>query len=104
MEPWRMSSCDPMKTTTDPIDYAHQQIQRDALKFSVGRAMFCGHPDCEILLDWKRAVEISAWKGNQCISVKVFCTDCTDRFRPIIESKLGPLGMRLEVVDGRDLK
>lgn len=93
-----------MKTTIDPIDYARQEIQRNALKYSVGRAMFCAHPDCGVILDWKRAVELSAWKENKCLSIKLFCADCADRVRPVIEANMVPLKLRLEVVDGRDLK
>ena len=86
------------------IDLMKETIQRDAFKFSVGRAIFCSHPDCGVILDWKRAVELSACKGEKYVSIKVFCADCADRVRPVIESKLGPLGLRLEVIDGRKLK
>lgn len=97
MEPLPMFSFEPMKTAFD-------LIQRDAFKSAVGRAMFCGHPDCGVILDYRRAVELSACKGPHYVSVKVFCADCADRVRPIIESKLGPLGLRLEVVDGREFR
>lgn len=81
-----------------------ETIQRDAFKFSVGRAIFCAIPECGVILDWKRAAEFSACKGAQYVSIKVFCTECADRVRPIIEGKLTDLGMRLEVIDGRTLK
>jgi hypothetical protein len=81
-----------------------ETIQRDAFKFSVGRAIFCSIPDCGVILDWKRAAEFSACKGEKYVSIKVFCSDCADRVRPSIESKLADLGMRLEVIDGRKLK
>ena len=97
MEQWHMSSFEPMKTAFD-------LIQRDAFKCAVGRAIFCCHPDCGVILDWKRAVELSACKGAHYVSVKVFCADCADRVRPVIEEKLVPLGLRLEVIDGRKLK
>jgi hypothetical protein len=87
----------------DPMDIMKETIQRDAFKFAVGRAIFCSHPDCGVILDWKRAAEFSACKGDKYVSIKVFCTDCADRVRPIIESKLGPLGLRLEIIDGRKL-
>lgn len=83
---------------------AFDLIQRDAFKSAVGRAIFCAHPDCGVILDYRRAVELSACKGPHYVSVKVFCADCADRVRPIIESKLGPLGLRLEVVDGREFR
>jgi hypothetical protein len=86
------------------IDLMKKTVERDALKFAVGRAIFCCHPDCGVILDWKRAVELSAWKGDKCASIKVFCSDCADRVRPVIEEKLVPLGLRLEVIDGRKLK
>ncbi len=86
------------------INLMKETIQRDAFKFSVGRAIFCGHPDCGVILDYRRAVELSACKGPHYVSVKMFCSDCADRVRPIIESKLGPLGLRLEVVDGRGFR
>lgn len=86
------------------VKTAFDLIQRDAFKSAVGRAMFCGHPDCGVILDYRRAVELSACKGPHYVSVKVFCADCADRVRPVIESKLGPLGLRLEVVDGRQFR
>jgi hypothetical protein len=88
----------------DPMDIMKETIQRDAFKSAVGRAMFCGHPDCGVILDYRRAVELSACKGSNYVSVKVFCADCADKYRPVIESKLGPLGLRLEVVDGREFR
>ena len=97
MEPTPTSLFEPMKT-------AFNLIQRDAFKFSVGRAIFCCHPDCGVILDYRRAVELSACKGEKYVSIKVFCADCADRVRPVIESKLGPLGLRLEVIDGRKLR
>ena len=97
MEPTPTSLSEPMKSALD-------LIQRDVFKSAVGRAMFCGHPDCGVILDYRRAVELSACKGPHYVSVKVFCADCADRVRPIIESKLGPLGLRLEVVDGREFR
>lgn len=86
------------------INLMKKTVKRDAFKFAVGRAIFCCHPDCGVILDWKRAVELSAWKGDKCASIKVFCADCADRVRPVIEEKLVPLGLRLEVIDGRKLK
>jgi hypothetical protein len=83
---------------------AFDLIQRDAFKCAVGRSMFCSHPDCGVILDYRRAVELSACKGDKYVSVKVFCADCADKYRPVIESKLGPLGLRLEVVDGRQFR
>jgi len=80
-----------------------ETIQRDAFKFAVGRAIFCSHPDCGVILDYRRAVELSACKGPHYVSVKVFCADCADRVRPSIEGKLTDLGMRLEIIDGRKL-
>ena len=77
-----------------------ETIQRDAFKFSVGRAIFCAIPECGVILDWKRAAEFSACKGAQYVSIKVFCAD---RVRPSIEAKLADLGLRLEVIDGRKL-
>ena len=88
----------------DPMEIMKETIQRDAFKSAVGRAMFCSHPDCGVILDYRRAVELSACKGSNYVSVKVFCADCADRVRPVIESKLGPLGLRLEVVDGREFR
>jgi len=85
------------------IDLMKKTVERDAFKFAVGRAIFCCHPECGVILDWKRAAEFSACKGDKYVSIKVFCTECADRVRPIIESKLGPLGLRLDVIDGRKL-
>lgn len=90
---WSFSNSDLMKET----------IQRDAFKFSVGRAIFCSIPECGVILDWKRAAEFSACKGDKYVSIKVFCAECADRVRPSIEAKLTDLGMRLEVIDGRKL-
>jgi len=59
-----------------------ETIQRDAFKFSVGRAIFCSIPECGVILDWKRAAEFSACKGDKYVSIKVFCADCADRMRP----------------------
>ena len=81
-----------------------ETIQRDAFKFSVGRAIFCAIPECGVILDWKRAAEFSACKGDKYVSIKVFCAACADRVRPSIEGKLADLGLRLEVVDGRKLQ
>ena len=85
------------------IDLMKKTVERDAFKFSVGRAIFCSIPECGVILDWKRAAEFSACKGEKYVSVKVFCADCADRVRPVIEEKLAPLGLRLEIIDGRKL-
>jgi hypothetical protein len=86
-----------------PIKIMKETIQRDAFKFSVGRAIFCSLPECGVILDWKRAAEFSACKGDKYVSIKVFCAECADRVRPTIESKLTDLGLRLEIIDGRKL-
>jgi hypothetical protein len=90
--------------TLDPIDQFKRKAERDAFKFSVGRAIFCAIPECGVILDWKRAAEFSACKGDKYVSIKVFCAECADRVRPSIESKLTDLGLRLDVIDGRKLK
>ena len=90
--------------TLDPIDQFKRKMERDAFKFSVGRAIFCSHPECGVILDWKRAAEFAACKGDKYVSIKVFCAECADRVRPSIEAKLTDIGMRLEVIDGRELK
>jgi len=85
----------------DILETFKRNADRESLKSSVGRSIFC--PRCDELMDYRRAVELSACKGEKYVSVKVFCADCADRVRPIIEEKLVPLGMRLEVIDGRNL-
>ena len=89
--------------TSSKPEFMKETIQRDAFKFSVGRAIFCAIPECGVILDWKRAAEFSACKGEKYVSIKVFCADCADRVRPSIEGKLADLGLRLEVIDGREL-
>jgi hypothetical protein len=86
------------------VKSAFDLIQRDAFKSAVGRAIFCSHPDCGVILDYRRAVELSACKGPHYVSVKVFCAECADRVRPVIEEKLVPLGLRLEIIDGRKFR
>ena len=89
-------------TTLEVPDFFRDTINKNSLCASVGHRMFCPH--CDELLDWRRAVEASAWSGPKCISVHVVCGSCWDRTAPHVRNILASKNLTLELIDGRELK
>jgi hypothetical protein len=86
-------------TTPEPMDILKDTLSKNSLCHSVGRDMFCRY--CDELMDWRRAVEISAWKGHRCALVKVMCTTCFDGSKSAIADVLKDY--RITIIDGREL-
>ena len=90
------------KNTLEVPDFFRDTVNKNSLCASVGHRIFCPH--CDTVMDWKRAVGASAWKGEKCVSIHVACTDCWDRCAPTVTEKVSGLGMTLELIDGRELR
>ena len=88
--------------TLDPIDQFKRKVERDSLKSSVGRAMFC--PRCENLMDWRTSVEFSVWESEtgKCATVRAMCAPCWDGVRALVTKP--SVKYRVDVIDGRKLK
>lgn len=93
---------DTKDTTLEVPDFFRDQVNKNSLCASVGQRIFCPH--CDTVMDWRRAVEASAWKGQKCVSIHVACTDCWDKCAPTVREKVSILGMTLDVIDGRELR
>jgi hypothetical protein len=83
----------------EPLDPIRRELQRESLRGSVQRAIFC--PSCGNVLDMRRAVEVSAWKDSDCLKVVVVCAKCWDAHLP--SRPPVPAEIKLEVLDGREL-
>lgn len=93
---------DTKDTTLEVPDFFRDQVNKNSLCASVGHRIFC--PYCDTVMDWKRSVEASAWKGQKCVSVGVTCGKCWDKNMPPILEKVSSLGWTLEIIDGRELR
>jgi len=86
------------------LDILKTQIDRQSLKYSVGRAITC--PTCGDIMDCTRAVEVTYSKGRA-VKTGVCCTTCYDaRIAPEVESireHLTSCGIATEILDGRIL-
>jgi len=80
----------------DILDQFRRTAERNALKFAVGRQMFC--PKCKRVLDAKRAVDITASNGAN----RTVCVDCFGR-GPEFHGKCESGGLTLDVLHGRAL-
>ena len=84
-----------------PDELMEREVNKNLVKYAVGRAIFC--PDCEVVLDYRRAVLITG-VGKAGIS----CTKCWDKRKAALIKKHGDewtaaiLG-ELDVLDGRVL-
>ena len=92
-----------MKTivTRDILETFKRSSDKQSLKASVGRAIFC--PRCENLMDYRRAVEFSVWENEtgKCATVRAMCAPCWDGVRELV-TKPG-VKYRVDVIDGRKL-
>jgi len=92
-----------MKTivTRDILETFKRSSDKQSLKASVGRAIFC--PRCENLMDYRRAVEFSVWENEtgKCATVRAICAPCWDGVRELV-TKPG-MKYRVDVIDGRKL-
>jgi hypothetical protein len=86
----------------DILETFKRNADRESLKSSVGRAIFC--PRCEELMDYRRAVEFSVWENEtgKCATVRAMCAPCWDGVRELV-TKPG-VKYRVDVIDGRKLK
>lgn len=80
----------------DILDQFRRTAERNALKFSVGRQMFC--PKCQRVLDAKRAVNVTASTGGE----RTMCADCWGRGSEF-HGKCEAGGFTFDVLDGRAL-
>lgn len=93
---------DTTTTTLDVPDFFRDTINRNSLCANVGREMFCRY--CDDILDWRRSVEISAWKGDRCALVRVMCARCFDDPKANEALRDCLKDYRMEVIDGRELR
>jgi hypothetical protein len=82
--------------------YFESEIDRQSLKASVGRAMFC--PKCENLMDYRRAVEFSVWEiaSGKCLTVRAICAPCWDNVQSMVTKP--SVKYAVHFIDGRKLK
>lgn len=86
----------------DILETFKRNADRESLKSSVGRAIFC--PRCEELMDYRRAVEFSVWEiqSGKCATVRAMCAPCWDGVRELV-TKPG-VKYRVDVIDGREFR
>lgn len=84
-----------MATQTDPIiSELERTVRRNALRYHVGRQMFC--PSCETLLDVRRAVEVDYLDASgNLLQSTIRCEKCYRA--PILTTG----GLSVQVNDGR---
>lgn len=85
----------------DYLSPLEKTLNRNSLKYSVGRAIFC--PGCRDIMDVRRAVEVTASQNGNIVMVKALCITCWDKQRAEFERKLAELKATIEVLDGRVL-
>lgn len=88
-------------TSLNPIDVVKDTVNKNSLCYSVGKEMFCRY--CDELMDWRRSVEVSAWKGHQCDGIMVMCCKCWDKAKGTVLPGMESRGFRVDVIDGREL-
>jgi hypothetical protein len=86
----------------DILETFKRNADRESLKSSVGRAIFC--PRCEELMDYRRAVEFSVWENEtgKCATVRAMCAPCWDSVHDFV-MKPG-VKYRVDVIDGREFR
>lgn len=77
------------------------EIDRQSLKASVGRAIFC--PKCQKLMDYRRAVEFSVWEvaSGKCLTVRAICAPCWDTVQAMVTKP--SVKYAVHFIDGRKL-
>lgn len=82
--------------TNDPM---RRMVQRNYLKFAVGHQICCGY--CNGVLDCRRAVDITLYKGEEEAYHRVFCQACAKRLSWYKTGRLMRAnGLTAEVVRG----
>ena len=86
----------------DILETFKRSSDKQSLKASVGRAMFC--PKCENLMDWKSSVEFSVWEvaSGKCLTVRAICAPCWDTVQALVTKP--SVKYRVDIIDGRKLK
>tara|TARA_R100001082_G_C4307218_1_gene135128 strand:- start:311 stop:604 length:294 start_codon:yes stop_codon:yes gene_type:complete len=87
------------------LDAVQKEMKKEWFKSAVGHQTFCYVGQCRAVLDCKRAVEITIWKGKEPAKVSFYCSKCYDKADLVrFEAEvLTPNGLTLEIVDGREL-
>ena len=91
------------------LDAVEKEMKKEWFKSAVGRQIFCYVGQCRAVLDCKRAVEITIWKGKgpnkEPAKVSFYCSKCYDKADLVrFEAEvLTPNGLTLEITDGREL-
>lgn len=85
----------------DIIETFKRSSEKQSLKASVGRAMFC--PKCENLMDYRRAVEFSVWEvaSGKCLTVRAICAPCWDTVQSMVTKP--SVKYSVHFIDGRKL-
>ena len=85
----------------DIIETFKRSSEKQSLKASVGRAMFC--PKCENLMDYRRAVEFSVWEisTGKCLTVRAICAPCWDTVQSMVTKPSEKYAVHF--IDGRKL-
>jgi len=86
----------------DILETFKRSSDKQSLKASVGRAIFC--PKCENLMDWKSSVEFSVWEisGGKCLTVRAICAPCWDTVQSMVTKP--SVKYRVDLIDGRTLR
>ena len=82
-------------------DQFKREVEKQSLCASVGRAMFC--PKCEVLMDYRRAVEFSVWEvaSGKCLTVRAICAPCWDTVQSMVTKP--SVKYAVHFIDGRKL-
>ena len=82
-------------------NYFETEVDKQSLCTSVGRAMFC--PKCEVLMDYRRAVEFSVWEieSGKCLTVRAICAPCWDTVQSMVTKP--SVKYSVHFIDGRKL-
>ena len=85
----------------DSLETFKRSSDKQSLKASVGRAMFC--PKCEVLMDYRRAVEFSVWEVStgKCLTVRAICAPCWDTVQSMVTKP--SVKYAVHFIDGRKL-
>ena len=86
----------------DIIETFKRSSEKQSLKASVGREMFC--PKCENLMDYRRAVEFSVWEvaSGKCLTVRAICAPCWDTVQSMVTKP--SVKYAVHFIDGRKLQ
>lgn len=81
--------------------YFETEVDKQSLKATVGRAMFC--PKCEVLMDYRRAVEFSVWEVStgKCLTVRAICAPCWETVQSMVTKP--SVKYAVHFIDGRKL-